>query len=214
MKKNLIGLFTGVAVGGLVTQAQAAEPFAYKKTNSNAIVQTFLEKVDLHAGKTVRPLPYTKQNGASLVCAGDIPSEINALDDKGQAVYMKPLVPEIVRFAHDPNAKDKNGQTKIKTLLQTRKDLAYLEFTSVMGPTEQQINAYLKDVLKHDAIDLYQGGTGLRDGSVRTTLLIDRKAIDNFTSENGADIRKTEEKLAAASSLKPHTFSACGLKEP
>ncbi len=205
---NLGDNFKGATGNPMMIPVQATAP-DLSKMNPNAVVQTFLEKVDRYADKPTPPKPYKQLNDPSLVCTGPVPNEVTIKDHRGQNAYMKPMVPDVVKFANDPDAKDKEGQAKIGSAIK-RDDVAYLQFTSKFAGTAEDITAYMKDVLKTEPIDVHQRGTGQRDGSAQTTILMDRKAMEKFMADNAAAIQAAEKSLTAASRVPAYSYGECG----
>lgn len=205
--KKLIAAAT-LACATAFGSAASAQTVDITKMNPNAVAETLVRTVLSDAGQSQKSNRYVDPAASSLVCIGKIPLDktIQTFDGKGPRTY--PFQSELGRFINDPDATDKAAQASLRDAVTKRSDLVYIEYVSVFGPNANAINAYFTK-MGGKPIDSYVGGTGMRDGSMRATILLDQGTFNKFVSANGKAVAQTNAAYTA-DKLNTQHWTACG----
>jgi hypothetical protein len=130
-------------------------------------------------------------------------------DQSGQNAFSGAFTPDIIKFIQNPQTKDPEGQRKMRSLLEQRSDLAYLEYATTGAPDAKKITAYFQQAYQHTPHDVFARGTGLRDGSLLTSILIDESVMKKFIADNESRI-KTIQAQWTQTGFAHYGYSRCG----
>ncbi|MBN8520564.1 MAG: hypothetical protein J0L77_01520 [Alphaproteobacteria bacterium] len=212
MKNKALSTFLLSAASMGVSPAMANSP-APRTYDPSAVAQVLLEKIE--PGRQ-HIFFNTRERGRSLsfLCLGNILGEpITVRDQSGQNAFSGTFTPDIIKFIQNPQTKDPDGQKRIKSLLEQRSDLAYLEYATTSAPDAKKITAYFQQAYQHTPHDVFARGTGLRDGSLLTSILIDESVMKKFITDNEDRIKTIQAQWTQAG-FGHYAYSRCGPESP
>ncbi len=209
--KTLSALLFSVASMG-VSPAMANSP-APQTYDPSAVAQVLLEKIEPGRGHIFFN---TRERGRSVsfLCLGKIPGEpITLRNQNGENVFSGAFTPDIIKFIQNTQTKDPEGQRKMRILLEERSDLAYLEYATTGAPDAKKITAYFQQAYQHTPHDVFARGTGLRDGSLLTSILMDERVMKKFIADNEGRI-KTVQAQWTQTGFGHYGYNRCGPEAP